>query len=337
MPDSVYYVTSLPAVIVRTSANQVQPTSPKVTVVVCTHNRADYLVEALTSLVTQDALIRDFEIIVVDNNSTDATATIVASFVREYRHFQVILESRQGLSHARNAGAAAASAPWVAYMDDDARALPGYISRLIAVTAETSFDCLGGVYLPLADGPRPHWYRREYESNEGRFLTLCEMPDGHFAEGMNMAFRKSALIAIGGFSPAIGMNGRRVAYGEETLAQLRLLKQGRRIGFDPEFKVEHRMLPHKLKLRWFLRSSWAVGRDTWDTLELHPKPVLVVKALVVGLILPLRRLPGALWRLVWLGYYWQNLVIDTLAPACMHLSKALEGLRLLVGYDRDRE
>jgi glycosyltransferase involved in cell wall biosynthesis len=87
----------------------------KITAVLCTYNRAELLAEALDSLLAQSLAPETYEILVVDNGSTDATVDVVQAFGA--RHLvRYLLEQRLGLSHARNTGAAAARTPYVAYL-----------------------------------------------------------------------------------------------------------------------------------------------------------------------------------------------------------------------------
>jgi glucosyl-dolichyl phosphate glucuronosyltransferase len=106
---------------------------PQLTIVICTYNRAALLQKALASLVVQTLPAAQFEVIVVDNNSTDDTAVVCAAFAAQHptlllRH---VVETKQGLSHARNGGFAAAEAEYVTYLDDDAIAAPDFAEQIV--------------------------------------------------------------------------------------------------------------------------------------------------------------------------------------------------------------
>ena len=94
----------------------------QIAVIICTFNRADYLQQALQSLARQTLPLHQYQIIVVDNASTDETAQIVNQFTPELPNLRYLREPRLGLSIARNAGAAMATTPYLAYLDDDGRA-----------------------------------------------------------------------------------------------------------------------------------------------------------------------------------------------------------------------
>ena len=111
----------------------------EITVVVCTRNRAGVIGPCLEALAGQDMPPERFEVVVVDNGSTDGTAAVL----RRWRdgdpsHRRVEEEHRTGLSRARNAGLAAAGAPIVAFIDDDARAAAGWVRRSRRASAAAS-------------------------------------------------------------------------------------------------------------------------------------------------------------------------------------------------------
>ncbi len=304
--------------------------SRAVSIVICTYNREVFLEEALESLQRQTAAPELFEVIVVNNNSTDRTQVIAERFARACPNFRVLAEPRVGLSHARNRGWRMAQADWVAYMDDDAVAYPDFVEHMVATTREQDWDCFGGVFLPVYKDPKPVWYLDEYNANEDKLAAAGPLPDHLFAEGMNVVFRKSALEAVGGFSPTVGMTGKRVAYGEETLVQRRIRQRGGTVGFQPAMRVDHYVLSYKLNLWWFLRSSYAIGRDTWEFFETRPTVLAAARRLAMAMALPWLKLPGALRRLRNPDYRIQNLLVDCLTQASESLGMGLEGFRVLL-------
>jgi len=94
---------------------------PDVSVVLSTYNRAHVLPRALDSLLDQDHDHARYEVIAVDNNSTDGTREHIESFSTRASNLRYVFEAKQGLSHARNAGILAARAPLIAFTDDDVR------------------------------------------------------------------------------------------------------------------------------------------------------------------------------------------------------------------------
>lgn len=109
-------------------------TSPAISIVICTYNRADYIGEAMDSLYQQSLPKDQFEVIIVDNNSTDQTEAVCNAYITTHPdgHFYYLKELRQGASFARNTGAAIAIAPLLCFMDDDAVANKDYLERIIS-------------------------------------------------------------------------------------------------------------------------------------------------------------------------------------------------------------
>ncbi len=118
---------------------------PRITVVVCTYNRADSLRDALASLVDLHTNGFDYDVLVVDNASTDHTGTVVHEFVTAHGdRFRGIRESRPGVSAARNAGVRAAGGDWIAFFDDDQIADPDWLSELFALARRREVALVGG-------------------------------------------------------------------------------------------------------------------------------------------------------------------------------------------------
>ena len=233
---------------------------PLVTVVVCTYNRAYILAECLASLVSQTTPLDQFEILVIDNNSTDDTHKVAAEFCDRVPDARVVFEPSQGLSHARNRGLAEAQSEWIAFIDDDAKAHPGWVASILSTIAKNDFDAFGGPYYAWHRfGTPPAWLPESFGTYLG---SPTYGPLGiHHIPGGNCAFKKQAVIDAGAFPVELGMAGHKCAYGEETLVFNRLKASGNRLGFVPDMRIDHCVLPHKYTLRWQLSSAFASGRD----------------------------------------------------------------------------
>ena len=234
--------------------------SPALTIIVCTYNRSEWLRSCLSSLEPQckDDTI---EVLVIDNNSIDATPNIAREFTARLPNFRYIFEETQGLSHARNRGLKESRGQIVAYIDDDAKAHPDWAKAIIRFF-ETFPDAsgAGGPYNAFSLVPIPPWFPKEYGcrslGDETRKLEKDE-----WIGGTNMAFKRNALFEIGGFDTSLGMVGEKSSYGEETELTQRMWQQGMQMYYCAEMCVDHAILPHKLKLRWQLYSNFASGYD----------------------------------------------------------------------------
>src|ERR1043165_2202380 len=178
---------------------------PDVSVVVCTYNRAALLTRTLESLFAQKTEAA-FEILVVDNNSSDNTPALVASLqITSPVTLRYIYESRQGNAYARNTGVEQAHAPVVAFIDDDVVAADNWVDTIKSALhhhAECSF--IGGKVLPLWDSDPPSWLTRSHWAP----LALLDYGDeekeiaGQMPLGLltaNIAFRKEVFAEGLGF------------------------------------------------------------------------------------------------------------------------------------------
>lgn len=129
-----------------------------ISVILSTYNRCDLLPQALASLSAQQANGVKYEIIVVDNNSTDRTKQVVQQFKARDARIRYVFEPRQGLSYGRNAGIHAADADVVAFTDDDVQVAPDWIYQIQqALSRYPDADFIGGRVLPALDESLPAW------------------------------------------------------------------------------------------------------------------------------------------------------------------------------------
>jgi glycosyltransferase involved in cell wall biosynthesis len=234
--------------------------NPLISVVVCTHNRAELLASALRALQAQALDGSAFEVLVIDNNSSDATREVVAGFPGA----RYVFEPRVGLSHARNRGFAEARGEYVAYTDDDCEPPPQWLAVASEAIAEHAPEVFGGPYRAFYNSPKPAWFKDEYGSRDHglvpRFLEA-----GETVPGNNMFFRRDLLEASGGFDPRLGMTGNRSAYAEETALQerIRSLRLDPRIYYDPRLYMHHLVRPEQMTLRWYLSACFGKGRSAY--------------------------------------------------------------------------
>ena len=300
---------------------------PIVSIIVCTYNRSAILKEALQSFVEQTAEKKLYEVLVVNNKSTDQTQTIAEQFAACNENFRVVMENRQGLSHARNRGYKEANADWVAYMDDDARAFKNWVERVLYVIHNYDFDCFGGVYLPWYKYGRPKWFLDRYGSNQNKIKAIGELPNDLYVSGGNCVFKRSLLEQFNGFPCNLGMTGEKIAYGEETLLQNRIRKKKYKIGFDPELLIEHAVLKKKLNIFWFIKSAYANGRGSWDTFDIDPSFPLLLNRLWHSVLSCFILLLNNTFRLMQPGYYLQNMIIDSFMTLSYTIGATIQGLK----------
>ena len=145
---------------------------PDISVIICSYNRADYIIGAVDSLYHQTLDRNRFEVIVVDNNSIDNTGELVQEYIRTHPgfHLKYLTESRQGASFARNTGAAFAKAPLLCFMDDDAVAEKEYLQRILDLFARhPDASGMGGRIIPRYIPSEPKWMSHFVSSLVGNF------------------------------------------------------------------------------------------------------------------------------------------------------------------------
>lgn len=211
---------------------------PRISVVVCTHNGSATLRDCLEG-VTQ-LRYPDYEVIVVDDGSTDGSAKIASQF-----DVRLISTKNEGLSSARNTGWQNATGEIVAYTDDDARPDPDWLTYLAATFLTTSNVGVGGPNIaPAGDGLIAACVAN---APGGPVHVLLSDREAEHIPGCNMAFRRDALAAIGGF------DARYRAAGDDVDVCWRLQERGWKLGFSPSAMVWH----HR---RNSLRAYWKQQR-----------------------------------------------------------------------------
>ena len=233
------------------SANAPLADEPFISVVVCTRERPSELVRCLTAL--QRAVYPRFEVVVVDNAATtDDTATLVLAAMAEDPRVRLVTEPRPGLSRARNAGAAAAHGEIIAFTDDDVRVDEWWLEGLARGFARgRKVGCVTGL-VAAADLTTPaqrHFDRRVFwsASCESRLVDmdlhrpsspLFPYAAGQLGTGASMAFRRSALDAMGPFDEALGA-GSPARGGEDLDAFVRVLRAGWAVAYEPAAVAWH--------------------------------------------------------------------------------------------------
>jgi GT2 family glycosyltransferase len=198
--------------------------SPKVSVVVCSCNGAQTIAETLAAL--EDLEYPDYEIIVIDDGSSDQTSAIASK-----HNVRLICTENNGLSVARNHGLAAATGEIIAYIDDDAFPDPHWLTYLAAAFLRTDHAGIGGPNFAVpGDGAIADCVAN---APGGPIHVLLSDDLAEHIPGCNMAFRREKLLAIGGFDPRF-----RVA-GDDVDICWRLQERGWTLGFAPSAVVWH--------------------------------------------------------------------------------------------------
>jgi glycosyltransferase involved in cell wall biosynthesis len=281
-------------------------------IVVCTYNRDQILKECLESCLQNYKETYPVELVVVDNNSSDETPSIVNEIKGDNDWIKYVFEKNQGLSIARNTGYKAASYDWVLYLDDDAKIDVSFFDRIEYLVTNTGYRVIGGLYLPWYKYGKPQWYKDSYASNKNSYEDITVLRGNEYACGGIFLIQKELLVSQNGFSTDFGMNGNQVAYGEEDDLQGRLRESGIEIAYDPFLIIHHLVPKYKLNVRWFLKSSYKLGL-TYAQASGYPHNKLTgLLALGIGIAQCLIYSILSAFKLLGKNYYKENFVIDVL-------------------------
>lgn len=216
-----------------------------VSVIICTHNRSDALVNCLTSI--REAILAapqaETEILIVDNNSTDNTQAVVAAWQEKHPDctLRLVFEAQKGLSHARNCGLSNARGELFVMIDDDCVMDERYILNALAHDEQDTVPVLRGGSVFLGDPTdqpltiktataRQSWSKgRDSARKENLGNTLL---------GCNMMMRRTLVEKIGPFDTALGA-GSNIPGGEDTDYIFRAYIHGFEIEYAPDLKIHH--------------------------------------------------------------------------------------------------
>ena len=239
----------------------------KITAAVCTHNRAGFVSHAIDSLLRQSLPPSDYEIIVVDNGSTDETAALLQRYVEAPGDVTVrsYTAPAVGLSHARNLAVHGATGEVIAFLDDDAIASPNWLQALLdAYAAFPEAWIVGGRVEALWQAPRPDWLTDELLLHLA-ILDLGEqrrpLRNGEEVYGVNFSVRKQAFQELGLFNADLGRRGALLLGGEEVELQTRVLSRGKQIIYAPDALVRHVIPARRLSKRHFIGLAFGKGQS----------------------------------------------------------------------------
>jgi GT2 family glycosyltransferase len=232
-------------------------TWPRVSVVVCAYNAADTLEDNLQSL--ERLTYPDYEIVLVNDGSRDGTGEIA----RRHPRVRVVDTPNQGLSAARNVGLAEATGEIVAYTDADTRVDPDWLTFLVQPFLTSDVVGSGGPnVVPSDDPPIAQCIAR---APGGPTHVLLDDRIAEHVPGCNMAFRRDALLAIGGFNPIY------LRAGDDVDVCWRLQARGWKIGFASSALVWHH---HRASIKAYWRQQVGYGEgETW-LMAHHPEKFL---------------------------------------------------------------
>ena len=241
-----------------------------VSVCICTHNRSQSLQQTLNSFASQiDVNSGRVELLVVDNNCTDSTPEVIEAF-RKRLPIRKVIETRQGLSYARNRAVVEFQGDVLLFTDDDVRLEPSWLAAYLnAIRLFPDADYFGGRILPDWGLAKPRWIRDEplslingalvwFDHGAETRPTLATEPTPW---GASFAIRRRLFEKIGLFRTDLGTGGSGLGRGEETQFFIRAKRAGARGVYVGEALCFHAFDPKRFTLPALYRYGLACGRS----------------------------------------------------------------------------
>lgn len=238
----------------------------RLSIVIATYNRSAMLMQTLQSVVEQTLPHDEWECVVVNNNSTDSTATDFEAFVARYPDYnlRMVLETNQGLSYARNRGIRESEGEYIAIVDDDERIAPEFVASYVALFDDVpDAVAAGGPIVAEYPTGRPRWMSAFTERPIANTMyfgeEVREFPRGRVPGGGNMALRRSAVRRYGVFDTSLGYVGESLVGGEESDLFERLQIAEAKYYYVPKAVMYHIIPKEKLTTEYLRRLSYNVG------------------------------------------------------------------------------
>ena len=240
----------------------------RASVMIPTYNRAALLGQTLDRLAVIRPRLADWDVVVVDNNSSDGTRAIVESRRETFPvGLHYVFERAQGRSHALNAGITVTTAPVLVFTDDDVLVGDEWLDAATApLLADSQIDYTGGPVRPIWESPPPAWLSTDRPDLWGT-IAICNYGDEAFVYeerrrvplGANMAVRRRLLERIGPFDATLGRSNGRQLLGQEVPELLaRARAAGARGLYLPSMVVDHHVPSQRLTKAYFRR--WWYGK-----------------------------------------------------------------------------
>ena len=235
--------------------------SEKVSVIICTYNRAKFIKSSLSHLTKQTLANDQYEIIVVNNNCTDDTGKLVNKFILDNPECNIsqFMETNQGLSFARNRGLKEAKHELICYIDDDGNAEVGYLEKIVKIFSENpEYVGVGGKVIPVYEEVEPEWYNPFLRM----MVTAIDFGDKPFKcrgkkypAGCSMIYKKTILELAGGFNNDLKWRA------DDKYIFHAVSKISTEIYYRPELTVEHHIDAARTTDENFDRLSGLLGSE----------------------------------------------------------------------------
>ena len=237
-------------------------------IIICTYNRDKYIYNVLKSIVENDFPASKYEIVLINNNSTDNTEQECFRFQKDFPEceFRYFLEKNQGLSYARNRGIKESQGDVFIYVDDDAVVNKEYLySYYDFFEKNPEAMAAGGAIIPVYETEEPRWISYYTKQLLTAYLYygnhIKEFKAGKFPGGGNAAYRKEVFDQIGVFNPELGRKGDSLIGAEEKDIFDKMRNKNMKFYYLPNSILYHIISPQKLSKDYFNRLTYSIGKS----------------------------------------------------------------------------
>jgi len=237
----------------------------KISAIISTYNRARFLPGLFDSLKNQTIHPEDFEVIIINNNSTDETEHLSREFLNNSKGIKVsyFTETSQGLSFARNRGIREAAGELITFIDDDALPAKDFLEKTVRFFDEhPEAGASGGKILLQFIEKKPSWYNRFLSPLLGYFNygNRTRLFKRNYFRGSNMTFRKSLFDTFQPFNTRLGRTGGILTGGEEKELFYRLKNNGIQLWYNAEAVVYHLVPAERTTVDFIREQASGTGR-----------------------------------------------------------------------------
>ncbi len=220
---------------------------PELSIAICTYNRVSMLADCVESVFIQNLDYKKYEILVIDNNSSDSTKSFVQALQKKtQKNLYYFFEEKQGLAHARNHAIKVARGKYIAYLDDDEKVNSNWCGKILENFRKVrpSPDVIGGPVLPFyPEGKAPYFDDSiatvAFFGHKSDFLqNLTSRPEWGLGGG-NCAIKLELLRKNNGFNINLGCKGTKRFAGDETELFMRMFANGATFWYDAQMIAQH--------------------------------------------------------------------------------------------------
>lgn len=240
----------------------------KFSFITCTYNRDKYIGQTLQSVCDQKYPDNNYEIIVIDNNSTDNTASICEEFRAEYpnKNFRYFKEMNQGLSFALNRGIKEAQGEYLIFVDDDETIIPQHLERLDnhLRTYPEAVLC-GTPVIPVYEIPEPKWMSRFTQRliggyfDQGKEVKILEAKN--YPGTGHTIIKKELYERYGNYNTELGRKGTSLIGAEDKDMFNRLKNNNIVCYYLPDIPIYHHIPPNKMTDEFFHKLTYSIGKS----------------------------------------------------------------------------